>query len=114
VPNRLPTIGRRPVAKQPDTRPSPSKRGYGRNWQRCRLVKLAADPLCEDHKERGEVVEATEVDHVDGDTSNLADDNLRSLCKSCHSRKTVREQGALGHAKPKGAGGEGAIRPVER
>jgi 5-methylcytosine-specific restriction protein A len=86
------------TARQSEARPSPSRRGYGRAWQRIRLVKLAADPLCEDCAGRGVETAATEVDHVlalaRGGTHDA--DNLRSLCKPCHSRKTVREDGGLG------------------
>lgn len=99
MPNRLPTIGRVTWRPVPNGRPSPSKRGYGANWRRLRLVKLSADPLCEDCQQAGEVVEATEVDHRDGDVWNLSPENLRSLCKPCHSRKTVRQDGGLGNAK---------------
>jgi 5-methylcytosine-specific restriction protein A len=49
---------------------------------------------------------ATEVDHKDGLGPNGPRghdlDNLRSLCKSCHSRKTVRCDGGLGHHKRQG------------
>jgi 5-methylcytosine-specific restriction protein A len=100
VPTRLPTINGPRQPRQSNDRPPPSRRGYGRNWRRCRLMKLAADPLCQDCKEEGIVTEATEVDHVDGDTTNLSDENLRSLCKSHHSRKTCRQDGGLGRGKP--------------
>lgn len=89
-------------AEQERQRGSAAKRGYGRRWQKIRLMKLRRDPLCEDHLERGEIVEATEVDHVDGDVGNVAWENLRSLCKPCHSRKTVRENGGLGRRAPEG------------
>lgn len=46
----------------------------------------------------GLIVPATEVDHVDGDASNNDPSNHRSLCKGCHARKTVRENGGFGHA----------------
>jgi 5-methylcytosine-specific restriction enzyme A len=100
VPHKLPVF--RPNRKKPQRltaipRPSPSARGYGRRWRKIRAAKLARDPLCEDHEALGEVVEATEVDHVDGDVGNVAYCNLRSLCKSCHSSKTVRENGGLGN-----------------
>lgn len=99
MPTRLPTIGRPARKPAPECRPSPSKRGYGRNWQRVRLAKLARDPLCEDCAEAGRVVQATEVDHRDGDVWNLAERNLRALCKPCHSRKTVAHDGGLGNVK---------------
>ncbi len=66
-----------------------------------RRLKLAACPLCEDCDERGLTTAATEVDHKialnAGGSHDL--DNLRSLCKPCHSRKTVLVDGGLGHAK---------------
>lgn len=38
---------------------------------------------------------ASEVDHIDGDSSNDAADgsNYQSLSKPCHSRKTAKEMG---------------------
>lgn len=74
-------------------RPAASKRGYGRLWQRIRLMHLREEPLC-----RACNGAATEVDHIDGDVTNNAVGNHQSLCKSCHAKKTHREQGSL-HAK---------------
>ena len=76
-------------------RESPSRRGYGRAWQRTRLIKLTLNPFCE---EPGCEAPATEVDHVrslaTGGTHDLS--NLMSLCRSCHSRKTnARDNGGL-------------------
>jgi 5-methylcytosine-specific restriction protein A len=85
----------RPPRTRPavEERPSAARRGYGRSWQRLRLLKLHADPLCQ---EPGCVEAATEVDHVDNDRRNLAWENLRSYCKKHHSRKTMRENRGLG------------------
>ena len=71
-------------------RESPSRRGYGRAWQRTRLVKLALDPFCADCGEP-----ATEVDHVIALARGGSHDpaNLMSLCKSCHARKTCAVDG---------------------
>lgn len=94
----VPTSARTHKAKtqrKPDCRPSPSARGYGSNWQKIRAAHLAANPLCEDCKNVGRVAAAKEVDHIDGDSSNNDSENHRSLCKSCHSRKTCRENGGL-------------------
>lgn len=102
MPMRPPTLdtrrrGTNPVAIRPTT----AERGYGARWRRTRKAKLAQQPLCEDCAERGEAMPATEVDHVDGLGPNGPRghdlDNLRSLCKPCHSRKTVRCDGGLGH-----------------
>ena len=34
-------------------------------------------------------MERLSVDHIDGDIANLAADNLRVLCLSCHGRVTA-------------------------
>jgi 5-methylcytosine-specific restriction protein A len=83
-----PRCGRGRVA--PDARPSARARGYDRGWEKRRLRKLAADPLCEDCLERGDVTPANEVHHMDGDATNGDYANLRSLCKPCHSKRTAR------------------------
>lgn len=78
-------------------RGSPRQRGYDRRWEKIRLMVLQGQPLCVDpfgeHGER--VVEATEVDHItplrSSGTNMFA--NLQSLCKSCHSRKTMNDRG---------------------
>lgn len=71
-------------------RPSAAKRGYGRRWQRLRLMVLSRDPICVKCNSPSE-----EVDHIipkpNGDDSM---DNLQGLCKSCHSSKTMKEMRA--------------------
>lgn len=74
-------------------RGSAASRGYNATWRRLRLVVLREEPLCRFHAERGETVAATEVDHIDGDARNNDRDNLRPLCKPCHSERTARDQG---------------------
>lgn len=73
-------------------RDSPSKRGYGRHWQKVRLAVLNDEPLCRFCLEQKRTTAATEVDHIDGNPSNNARENLRPLCHSCHSRRTARDQ----------------------
>lgn len=88
--------------QRPDPRPAPSRRGYGRDWQRCRLAKLADDTFCEHCLSRGLYVAATEVDHIRPLASggeHYERENLQSLCKPCHSRKTAAEDGGFGRAK---------------
>ena len=75
---------------------SATQRGYDSNWQRIRKAHLKKHPTCVDCGNR-----ATEVDHAiplaNGGTND--ESNLRSRCKSCHSRKTARLDGGFGNAK---------------
>lgn len=60
-----------------------------------RPEQLMREPFCRECAKRGVRVRATEVDHIvphRGDMALFADrQNLQSLCKSCHSRKTLAE-----------------------
>jgi 5-methylcytosine-specific restriction protein A len=78
--------------EQDRNRLSPSKRGYGRKWQRIRKKKLMLEPWCLFCLNKDKHTPATEVDHIDGNSFNNSSDNLRSLCKSCHSGRTMKEQ----------------------
>ena len=62
------------------------------------MVVLRERPLCESCRAAGRLTAATEVDHADGNVWNLEAANLRPLCKSCHSRKTVACDGGLGRS----------------
>lgn len=79
-----------------------AERGYDARWCRLRKMFLAQHPLCADpygaHAERGELMPATEVDHIQPRRDGGSDDwdNLQSLCKPCHSRKTATEDGRWG------------------
>ena len=70
-------------------------------WKDLREAKLRADPLCAEHLKLGQAVLANTVDHVDGDSNNDAWENLQSLCASCHSVKTARENRGFGN-RPNG------------
>ncbi|MRG98858.1 HNH endonuclease [Xanthomonas sontii] len=65
-------------------------------WRRIRAAHLAGEPLCRQCALRGLVVAASDVDHIDGDDSNNDAENLQSLCRACHSRKTATENGGFG------------------
>lgn len=100
-------------------RESSTKRGYGYRWQKAREGYLRSNPLCVDHKQRGQYVQATVVDHKvphrldeargSGDAERIAKaqalfwdhDNWQSLCKACHDQKTAREDGAFGNPRSK-------------
>lgn len=79
---------------------------YGTQWKKARELFLKAFPLCAECQLIGRVRLAKVVDHIkahDGDLELFWDrDNWRSLCISCHSRKTAREDGSFGNAKGKG------------
>jgi 5-methylcytosine-specific restriction protein A len=81
-------------------RPSPS-RIYGRRWQRLRLAYLARNPLCQCDENDGAGCgrAAVVVDHRtlhDGDEALLyAWDNLQSMTKACHDRKTATRDGGF-------------------
>jgi 5-methylcytosine-specific restriction protein A len=88
-------------------------------WQRLRLSKLRATPLCE-YCTPGREQPASQVDHktpVKEGGDPWAWDNLASCCASCHSRKTASEDGAFGNAKRKGRplkGCDAQGRPMDR
>lgn len=68
-------------------------------WRRIRASQLSRHPLCETCGESGIVQPATVVDHRNGDAYDNSSGNLASLCASCHSRKTARQDGGYGRPK---------------
>jgi len=91
--------GSRPSgSRAPDRRPGSTARGYGTAWQRLRLWVLKREPLCRECRKAGKLTPATDVDHITSRAKGGTDDpeNLRSLCESCHSVKTAREDGGFG------------------
>lgn len=82
-------------------RETSAQRGYNYKWQQASKGFLAKHPLCSEHERCGEVVAATEVDHIvphKGDMVLFWDrGNWQSLCHSCHSRKTASEDGGWGN-----------------
>lgn len=67
-----------------------------RRWQRLRRLKLSSAPLCQcEACAAGRPRLATVVDHIvphRGDRGLFYDwDNLQSMAKACHDRKTARE-----------------------
>lgn len=66
-------------------------------WKDLRAWQLAAFPLCRHCELAGRLVSATVADHIIERKSGGAEldaANLQSLCKSCHSKKTRRDEGA--------------------
>ena len=85
--------------QEQDRRGTSSERGYGGRWARYRRMYLAAHPICVKCR-RG----AVDVDHivaVSGPDDPLfwEESNHQALCHSCHSEKTVKENGGFGRMK---------------
>lgn len=80
-----------------DPRPPSWQRGYGYRWQRTRRGILRRDPVCVICN----AAPSHHVDHVIAKAKGGTDDpeNLRGICASCHSRKTVEEDGGFGRPK---------------
>lgn len=109
---------KRAVKKEVESRrESSTKRGYGYKWQQARAGHLRSHPFCVGHDRRGELVQATVVDHIvahklsealeSGDAERIVKaqelfwdcSNWQSLCKTCHDEKTAREDGAFGNQR---------------
>jgi len=61
---------------------------YGHRWRVIRQLYVSKHPLCEECLKSGRLVPVDEVHHivpVDKGGTN-ADDNLMSLCRSCHNK----------------------------
>lgn len=73
-------------------RPYNSSSRYGSLWRKIRNRYIKAHPYCEECLKNRKLTKAEEVHHIiplnDGGTH--ADENLMSLCKSCHSRITAK------------------------
>ncbi|WP_304382500.1 HNH endonuclease [Turicimonas muris] len=80
-----------------------SQRGYNSAWRKARLAFLMEHPLCAECERQGKTTVATCVDHIKphrGDMNLFWDEsNWQSLCQSCHSRKTAKEDGGFGNGK---------------
>jgi len=63
---------------------------YGRRWHEIRDLYISKHPLCARCLEAGHLVPAEEVHHIRplADGGDNSDENLMSLCKSCHSSIT--------------------------
>ena len=77
-------------------RGSATKRGYTYRWGKERAAYLIRQPLCVECLGHDVIRTATEVDHIiphKGDMKKFwSQGNWQSLCKTCHSQKTGREQ----------------------
>lgn len=86
-------------------RQSSSKRGYGYKWRKARETHLQLHPFCEECRRQGKpAVLATDVDHIVPHKGNPVlfwdPNNWQSLCHTCHSIKTAKEDGGFGRPCP--------------
>jgi 5-methylcytosine-specific restriction protein A len=70
-------------------------------WLRLRANQLAKEPLCFDCLKEHRLTPATVADHIQRHCGNPVlfydPDNLQSMCASCHSKKTDREDAGFGN-----------------
>lgn len=80
-------------------RPTPSARGYGWRWRKASKAYLAHHPQCVACLGPANLVD--HVHRVEGpDDQRFWDQgNWQALCHPCHNRKTIREDGGMGHRK---------------
>lgn len=78
-----------------DDRPTANQRGYNSRWRRARKAYLAKHPFCVECMKKGTVKLATDVDHIVPHKGSKIlfwnEKNWQSLCHSCHSKKTAKE-----------------------
>lgn len=86
-------------------RPNSRDRGHTPQWAAFRRRYLAENPWCactadDCHGTQECTRDAHDLDHLDGTgrtgPNAYEPTNLQGLCKSCHSRKTVRHDGGFG------------------
>ena len=76
-----------------DPRPNFRQRGYTSAWDKLRKAWIRHHPLCVECERQGFTEAATVVDHIIPKVEGGSDspENLQSLCRFCHARKTAAE-----------------------
>jgi 5-methylcytosine-specific restriction protein A len=103
--HEAPVIARRKARERQRSRERDAGRySRDRRWQRVRRLALERDSYrCHECGASVKGKAQANVDHLDGqglDGPRAYDlDNLVSLCRSCHSRKTARHDGGFGNRR---------------
>lgn len=86
--------------RKQDNRKSAYRRGYNSAWRKTRVRFLINHPFCVECLKTGKHTAATVVDHIvphKGNSKLFWDkNNWQPLCKQCHDRKTVINDGGFG------------------
>ena len=67
---------------------------HSKRWKSLRNYYFSMNPLCEECERAGYITSGQEVDHIKPmrlGGASLSINNLQTLCKSCHARKSGRE-----------------------
>ena len=85
-------------------RGSAASRGYGYKWSEYSKRYRRKHPLCVTCLDKGHITPSAHVDHIvavkgAGDPLFWKEENHRALCASCHSVKTVKEDGGFGNGQ---------------
>jgi len=83
-------------------RESPTRRGYGRRWEKLRRMVLARQPFCHIAVLCDGTALSTEADHIVPKSKGCTDslDNLQGACHACHSHKTATEDTSFAARTP--------------
>ena len=71
-----------------------------KEWKLARAIRLDSEPMCRNCRASGILSAASVVDHIvaiEAGGSMLDQDNLQSLCESCHNSKTGRDREGRGN-----------------
>lgn len=90
--------------RTPDKRPNFRERGYGTDWDKARAKYIKRHPDCENCGEPGP--EGMIIDHIVEvrDGGKHSQDNLRTLCRTCHGIRHANERTMFTRHRQKGFG----------